>query len=307
MTNRRIDARVEPVPTPSPAHPPGESVPRAATKDPVGVIGSDVSDGSAISVQRLTHTFFDQSGGAVVAINDVSLDVPNGQFIALVGPSGCGKTTLLNIVAGLNAAESGRIQVRDEVVLRPNRDVGYISARDALLPWRSSLKNAAFGLELRGVKQPARDERARAMLRLVGLEGYEHLRRGQLSQGMRQRVAIARTLATDPSIILMDEPFSALDQQTKLLLENKFLDIWEQSQKTVLMVTHDIEEAVAMADRVVMLSSRPGHIVLDMPTDLPRPRDVAEIRFDSHFRETTQVIWNQLKEELKHLDVTQEG
>ena len=287
----------------------------AATAVDVSRAGAERSDGGwgvqqgaarAIGIDGITHVF-GQGPDEVLAIDDVSFDVADREYVALVGPSGCGKTTLLNMVAGLLPVQRGRAVVRGKEVNAPSRDVGYISARDALLPWRTTIENVAFGLEIRGVGKRERLERAREMLNLVGLRGFERSYRSHLSQGMRQRAAIARSLATDPDILLMDEPFSALDQQTKVLLEGKFLDIWQSASKSVLMVTHDVEEAVAMADRVVMLSARPGTIVTDMKVDLPRPRDVGEIRYDARFREITHEIWERLKEQLAKLDITQEG
>ncbi|QXW01324.1 ABC transporter ATP-binding protein [Rhodococcus globerulus] len=285
---------------------PGERVTREAT------IGSNFPGSQpktqelAFSVKSVRHWF----GGPreqPPALDDVSINVREGEFLALVGPSGCGKTTLLNMLAGLIRPDEGNIAVRGEQVVRPRASVGYISARDALLPWRPAWKNVAFGLETQRMTRAARKERAYEMLELVGLKGYEELKRGELSQGMRQRVAIARTLAVSPEIILLDEPFSALDQQTKLILEGVFIDIWEKSRKTIVMVTHDIEEAVAMADRVVMLTHRPGRIRVDMEIDLPRPRDVAEIRYDPRFREITHTIWGHLREELQSINVFEEG
>lgn len=259
----------------------------------------------AISVRNLTHHFERRGEDPTLAIDNVSLDIAEGEFIALVGPSGCGKTTLLNLVAGLVPSQSGEITVRGRPVTKPNRDVGYISARDSLLPWRSAESNVCYGLEVRGVPKKERRLRARAALDQVGLAGFEKAYRSQLSQGMRQRVAIARTLATEPELVLLDEPFSALDQQTKLLLENAFIDIWEKNHRTVLMVTHDIEEAVAMADRVVMLSHRPGHVIADIKVDLPRPRDAAEIRYDPAFREITHGVWELLRQEIAQLHISQ--
>lgn len=259
----------------------------------------------AISVTGLTHHFTRRGEEPTLAIDNVSLTIEEGEFIALVGPSGCGKTTLLNLVAGLVPKQSGTIEVRGVPVSKPSRQVGYISARDSLLPWRTAEANVAYGLEVRGVPKRERLERAREVLNRVGLSGFEKAYRSQLSQGMRQRVAIARTIATDPEVLLLDEPFSALDQQTKLLLENAFIDIWETNHRTVLMVTHDIEEAVAMADRVVMLSHRPGHVIADIKVDLPRPRDAAEIRYDPTFREITHGIWELLRQEIAQLHISQ--
>ncbi|OYD69901.1 ABC transporter ATP-binding protein [Rhodococcus sp. OK302] len=259
----------------------------------------------AISVQGVTHHFQRRGAEPTLAIDHVSLDIAERQFIAIVGPSGCGKTTLLNLVAGLTPLQEGVIEVRGTSVAKPRRDVGYISARDSLLPWRTAEANVAYGLEVRGVRKAERLEKARHFLEMVGLSGFESSYRSQLSQGMRQRVAIARTLATEPELLLLDEPFSALDQQTKLLLENAFIEIWQKSQRTVVMVTHDIEEAVAMADRVVMLSHRPGQVIADIEVDLPRPRDAAEIRYDSRFREITHGVWELLRKEIAQLDIAQ--
>ncbi|MGW4338543.1 ABC transporter ATP-binding protein [Rhodococcus koreensis] len=259
----------------------------------------------AISVHGVTHHFDRRGDQPTLAVDNVSLDIPERQFIALVGPSGCGKTTLLNLVAGLIPLQDGVIEVRGNLVDKPRRDVGYISARDSLLPWRTAEANVAYGLEVRGVPKPDRLQTARHYLEAVGLSGFEKSYRTQLSQGMRQRVAIARTLATEPELLLLDEPFSALDQQTKLILENAFIEIWEKSHRTVVMVTHDIEEAVAMADRVVMLSHRPGRVISDIEVDLPRPRDAAEIRYDSRFREITQSVWELLRSEIAQLDIAQ--
>lgn len=259
----------------------------------------------AIAVRGVTHHFGRAGEQVTLAINRVSLEVAEREFIALVGPSGCGKTTLLNLVAGLVPLQQGEIEVRGRPVDKPSRQVGYISARDSLLPWRTAEGNVSYGLEVRGVPRRERFERARQMLALVGLAGFEKSYRSQLSQGMRQRVAIARTLATEPELLLLDEPFSALDQQTKLLLENAFMQLWERSHRTVVMVTHDIEEAVAMADRVVMLSHRPGEIIADIRVDLPRPRDAAEIRYDTRFREITHGVWELLRGEIAQLDIAQ--
>jgi NitT/TauT family transport system ATP-binding protein len=265
------------------------------------------SNEPAISIENVSHSFSTAGTNQVLAIDDVSISVRDREFIALVGPSGCGKTTLMNIVAGLVPLQEGSIRVRGTEVGKPRRDIGYISARDSLLPWRTAKRNVEYGLEVRGMDKHERSAKSREMLELVGLADFGHAYRSQLSQGMRQRVAIARTLATDPSILFLDEPFSALDQQTKLILEAKFMEIWDRSHKTVIMVTHDIEEAVAMADRVIMLSSRPGRIVLDLQIDLPRPRDVAQIRFDPRFTEITHSIWDMLKVELDKLPISQKG
>lgn len=250
-----------------------------------------------IVVEHLTHRF-GSPAEPVLAVEDLSFKVPEGQFLAIVGPSGCGKTTILNIVVGLITPTEGRVLVNGEEVKQPSRSVGYMTARDGLLPWRSARENVAFGLEVRGVKTSIRREKADALLRLVHLEGFEQAYRSQLSQGMRQRVALARTLAINPLIFLLDEPFAALDAQTKMILQDEFIRIWERSGQTVMFVTHDIAEAVALSDRVIIISRRPGKIKCDIEVDLPRPRDLEEIRFSQHFTDLARFVWTQIRGEI---------
>ena len=249
----------------------------------------------AISVDGVSHAFPSSENGApVLAIDDVSFAVPRGQFLALVGASGCGKTTILNMVAGLIAPLVGEIRLDGEAVTKPSRSTGYMFARDGLLPWRSARRNVEVGLELRGQPSSARRARASDMLRMVGLEKFAGAYPWQLSQGMRQRAAIARTLAIDPKTLLMDEPFAALDAQTRIKVQAEFLRIWEADRKTVLFVTHDLSEAVALSDRVIVLTSRPGRIFLDIEIDLPRPRDPETIRFDSRYMKLNERVWRAL-------------
>jgi NitT/TauT family transport system ATP-binding protein len=225
-----------------------------------------------------------------LALREVDLSVPEGQFLALVGASGCGKTTLLNMLAGLVEPTQGEILLAGRRPATPNLDIGYMFARDALLPWRNARRNVELPLESRGWDRARRRERAREMLALVGLEGRETQYRLQLSQGMRQRVGLARTLAADPSILLMDEPFAALDARTKLTLQAEFLRIWERQEsgrtKTVIFVTHDLQEAVLLADRVIVMLPNPGRIAQDRLIDLPRPRadHLSEVMFDGTFK-----------------------
>jgi NitT/TauT family transport system ATP-binding protein len=251
----------------------------------------------AIVVEHLTHRFVTPAG-PVLAVEDVSFRVPEGRFLAMVGPSGCGKTTILNIVAGLIAPSEGRVLVNGESVNRPSRTIGYMTARDGLLPWRSARENVAFGLEIRGVAPAVRREKADALLRLVHLGGFEQAYRSQLSQGMRQRVALARTLAIDPLIFLLDEPFAALDAQTKMILQDEFVRIWERSGQTVMFVTHDITEAVALSDCIVVISRRPGRIKSEIEVDLPRPRNLEEVRFSQHFTDLVRLVWDQIRGEI---------
>ncbi|MCD2114654.1 ABC transporter ATP-binding protein [Rhodococcus rhodochrous] len=240
------------------------------------------------------------AASTVVALDNVNLEIPDGQFVALVGASGCGKTTLMNMIAGLVTPTTGTVKVSGETPRLPNLDIGYMFARDALLPWRSARRSVELPLEVRGWDRQRRRERADAMLDLVGLADKHTQYRNQLSQGMRQRVALARTLASDPSILLMDEPFAALDARTKLTLEGEFLRIWEDggdSRKTVVFVTHDLEEAVLLADRVVIMLPRPGRIAKDIIVDLPRPRadHLGEVRYTEKFREITQGLFDSLE------------
>lgn len=240
------------------------------------------------------------AASTVVALDNVNLEIPDGQFVALVGASGCGKTTLMNMIAGLVTPTSGTVKVSGEPPRLPNLDIGYMFARDALLPWRSARRSVELPLEVRGWDRRRRRERADAMLDLVGLADKHTQYRNQLSQGMRQRVALARTLASDPSILLMDEPFAALDARTKLTLEGEFLRIWEDggdSRKTVIFVTHDLDEAVLLADRVVIMLPRPGRIAKDIIVDLPRPRadHLGDVRYTEKFREITQDLFDSLE------------
>jgi NitT/TauT family transport system ATP-binding protein len=238
----------------------------------------------------------------VVALDNINLEIKEGQFVALVGASGCGKTTLLNMLAGLVKPTEGAIDLAGAPPKLPNMDIGYMFARDALLPWRTARKNIELPLEMRGWDRKARRDRAREMLELVGLKGRENQFRLQLSQGMRQRVALARTLAADPSILLMDEPFAALDARTKLTLQAEFLRIWEQyrggdKQKTVLFVTHDLHEATLLADRVVIMLPNPGRIAEDRYLDLPRPRaeQLGELQFTDEFKDVTHSLFERLE------------
>jgi NitT/TauT family transport system ATP-binding protein len=214
--------------------------------------------------------------GGTWVLKDIDLTIQRGQFVALVGTSGCGKTTLLNVVSGLVRGTAGSVMIDGTAITGPRPSTGYMSARDALLPWRSALANVEFGLELRGVPKAVRTEKARYWLEQVGLSHAADKYRSQLSQGMRQRLAFARTLAIDPDLILLDEPFAALDAQTKEELQPKFLQLWEGSGRTVILVTHDISEAISMADRVIVLGRGKG-IVLDVPVTLPRPRNIADL------------------------------
>lgn len=246
----------------------------------------------AINAQGVYLSF----DGVQQVLSDVSLQVNQGEFVSLVGPSGCGKTTLLNLAAGLVPhSGKGKLLVQGVAPVKGNHQVGYMLARDSLLPWKTALGNAMFGMEVRGVAKEQAQDRARQMLAQVGLSGFENAYPKELSHGMRQRVALARTFAMGSPLLLMDEPFGALDAQTKLQLEDLLLKLCQQYQQTVLFVTHDLSEAVAVSDRVVVMSSRPGKIVADVVIDLPRPRSIRELQKDPHFHELYAQLWSYLE------------
>lgn len=255
----------------------------------------------AVSVSNVTHNFLLDKGAekrGIEALHAVNLEVPAHQFVALVGPSGCGKTTLLNMVAGLLTPHTGTIEVLGQPPKSGRRDIAYMLARDALLPWRTALENVMFGLEVRGINdRRRRQQRAREMLRVVGLEGFHDAYRTELSQGMRQRVALARTFALPSDVLLMDEPFGALDPQRKIQLGQVLLGLWEKEPRTVLFVTHDLHEAIALADRVIVMNPRPGHIAEDVLIDLPRPRSIRDLQTEPKFHALYSRIWEVLNHE----------
>jgi len=256
----------------------------------------------ALDLDGVTCTFPARAGsaGAYTAVSGVDLGVGEGEFVAVVGPTGCGKSTLLNVAAGLLKPTGGTVTVFGEPLAGINRRSGYLFQTDALMPWRSALDNVTAGLEFRGVGgQEARD-RAADWLKRVGLTAHAHKYPHELSGGMKKRVALAQTLILDPKILLMDEPFSALDVQTRSLMGNELLALWSQDRKSVVFVTHDLEEAIALSDRVVVLSAGPASRPIGkFSIDLPRPRDVAEIRLTPHFVELHTLIWSALRDEVQ--------
>ena len=256
--------------------------------------------GAAVEFDRVTVTFASRAGaGPYTAVKDVLLAIGDGEFVSVVGPTGCGKTTLLNVVAGLLKPSSGQLRVFGEPHAGINRRAGYIFQADALMPWRNAIDNVTAGLEFRGMPRGAAAPQAREWLARVGLVGFESRYPHQLSGGMRKRVALAQMLILDPEILLMDEPFSALDVQTRQLMENELLELWSANRKSVLFITHDLEEAIALSDRVVVLSAGPAtHPIGEFHIDLPRPRDVAEIRLSPRFVELHEAIWHVLKDEV---------
>ena len=230
-------------------------------------------------------------------LEGISFDVSDGEFISLVGPSGCGKTTLLNLLAGIvPLIGSGSIKINEMNPEIGSRDVAYMLARDSLFPWRTALGNAEFGMEARGESKEFFRAKALNMLAEVGLKDFSNSYPKELSHGMRQRVALARTFSLDAQLLLMDEPFGALDAQTKLQLEDLLLRLCHQFKHTVVFVTHDLAEAVALSDRVIVMSSRPGKIIADIKIDLPRPRSIRELQKSEKFHELYSVLWTYLEE-----------
>ena len=253
----------------------------------------------ALSLANVSCTFVskDDPSQRYTAVRDVNLSVGAGEFVSVVGPTGCGKSTLLNVAAGLLAPSTGEVTVFGEALAGINRRAGYMFQAESLMPWRTARQNVTAGLEFRGVADAL--AQADEWLKRVGLGGFGDRYPHQLSGGMRKRVSLAQTLVLDPDIILMDEPFSALDIQTRQLMENEVLALWAEKKKAVLFITHDLDEAIAMSDRVVCLSAGPGsHPIGEFVIDLARPRDVAEVRVTPRFVELHEAIWSVLREEV---------
>ena len=244
--------------------------------------------------------------GDLEVLREISVTINDGEFVALVGPSGCGKTTFLRIVSGLESAEGGTISVDDAIVSGPGRDRGFVFQSDSLLPWRTVLDNTVVGLELAGRIGATDLERTRKMLSLVGLAGFESYFPRQLSGGMRQRVNLARALAIDPKVLLMDEPFSALDAQTREIMQSELQRIWEEGRKTVLFVTHQIDEAVFLADRVLVFARRPGRILEDVRIELPRPRTLSTKR-EPAFVALVDHIWRLIENDVRESVLVEHG
>jgi NitT/TauT family transport system ATP-binding protein len=253
---------------------------------------------SQIVLANVTLDYQAPDGGEVRALDRLSMLVRDGEFVSLVGPSGCGKSTILKLVSGLLAPTSGTVLLDGRPVNGVPPGVGFMFQHDALLPWATAIENVEVALELRGRPRPEREPRVRELLGLVRLAGFERAYPATLSGGMRKRVALARVLAYDPSVYLMDEPFGALDAQTKVQLGAELLRIWDGLDRTIVFVTHDIEEAIALSDRVLVMSRRPGRIKAEYRIDLERPRDFYAVRFSDAFRALHQSIWRDLAAEV---------
>ncbi|MPS29491.1 MAG: ABC transporter ATP-binding protein [Alcaligenaceae bacterium] len=254
-----------------------------------------------IAIKNVSQVFAVGKGERHVALSDISLDLRDGEFISILGPSGCGKSTLLYIVGGFVKQTSGVVEIDGRPVTGPGPDRGPVFQEFALYPWKTVLGNVAYGLRQQGVAKAPAEARARELLAMVGLSGYENFYAKQLSGGMKQRVAIARTLAYNPAVLLMDEPFGALDAHTRNRLQNDLLKIWERDRKSVLFVTHSVEEAVYLSDRVVVLTKSPGRIKEIVTIDLPRPRVRAELllnpRYQRYVIDIEAMIDNQPEQE----------
>jgi NitT/TauT family transport system ATP-binding protein len=253
-----------------------------------------------IELSGVTKRFVTPTGSVFTAIRDLDLVIEPGQFCAIVGPTGCGKSTTLSLVSGLDTPSAGAVQVGGNAVHGIAGDMSFMFQTDALLPWKTVLGNVAMGPQFRGVAKKQAQADARDWLRRVGLSGFEDHHPHQLSGGMRKRTSLAAALINRPSILLMDEPFGALDVQTKAIMSNELLGLWEQTRPSVLFITHDLEEAIALADRVVVMTVSPGTVKAVFDIDLPRPRGaVQEIRFDPRFLELHHQIWESLREEVQ--------
>jgi len=261
-------------------------------------VQTPASRGPAIQLEGVTKRFVSPAGTAFTALRDLNLIVQPGEFCAVVGPTGCGKSTTLALISGLEPPSLGTVRVFGEPVSGVKTNVGYVFQRDAIFPWKSVLDNVAIGPRFRGTSASEANETARKWIARVGLAGFERYYPHQLSGGMRKRVALAQTLINGPRILLMDEPFSALDVQTRALMENELLELWAATGASVVFVTHDLEEAIALADRVVVISAGPGTVKSTYRVDLPRPRNVAEIRFLPRFVQIYEEIWNDLRDEV---------
>ncbi|SFP65707.1 NitT/TauT family transport system ATP-binding protein [Variovorax sp. PDC80] len=260
--------------------------------------GGNVAATSAIDFDDVSLRFISQDGNATVALRNFSMSVARGEFVAIVGPTGCGKSTTLNMITGLLKPTVGNVRVMGQPVTGVDPRIGFVFQADAVFPWRSVEDNVAAGPLFRGKPKKEAMELAQQWIHRVGLAKFGKHYPHQLSGGMRKRVALAQTFINDPEILLMDEPFSALDMQTRTLMQDELLQLWSNNGGSVVFVTHDLEEAIALADRVFVLSARPATLKRVYEIDLPRPRVMAQVRYDAQFIELSKHIWDDLREEV---------
>ena len=253
----------------------------------------------AVALSQVSVSFRLAAGGAYAAVERASLSVGDGEFVAIVGPTGCGKSTLLNVAAGLLRPSSGTVRIFDSPLAGLNRKAGYLFQADALFPWKTAIDNVAIGLDIKGAPRGQALQRAQGWLTSVGLGAFANRYPHMLSGGQRKRVGLAQVLIRDPKILLMDEPFGPLDAQTRQIMGNLLLELWNADRKAVLFVTHDLEEAIALSDRVVIMSAGPAaRMIGDWKVKLPRPRDIAEVKIEPAFQELHREIWATLKAEV---------
>ncbi len=258
-------------------------------------LSQTIPTNTMVDINEVTMAF-----GDFVAVQNVNLCVKDGEFLAIVGPTGCGKSTILNAIAGLLKAAKGSVHIDNKKVKGVQNEIGYLFQQDALLPWKTAYENTELGLLFRKVPKNERHDKTMQWLAKVGLKGFEHRYPHQLSGGQRKRVQMAQVLITDPKVILMDEPFSALDIHTRHLMQNELLRLWQEKQRAVILITHDLEEAIALGDRVVILSAGPrSNIINSFDIDLDRPRNVSEVKLDSRFMELYRKIWLSLRDEVE--------
>lgn len=276
----------------------------AQTYEEAGLGGRESRPVKLQARQVTIYYWLTRSASPFLAVDHVDLDVREGEFVTIVGPSGCGKTTLLNAFDGLQQVTSGELTLNGRPIRKPGPDRAMVFQQASLLPWRTVLGNVSYGLDMRGkIRGKAAKERARELINLVGLRGFEDHYPTELSGGMQQRVNLARALAVDPDVLLLDEPFAALDAQTREFMQEELLRVWSATRKTALFITHDIKEAIYLGDRVVIFTARPGRIKERIDIDLPRPRDL-HVKREPRFLEYEDRIWASIEEEVKAADRT---
>jgi NitT/TauT family transport system ATP-binding protein len=261
----------------------------------------------AIELINVSRRFVTPDGKSMTAIRDFNMTVERGEFVAVVGPTGCGKSTTLNLITGLAKPSSGEVRVMGGPVTGIDPDIGFVFQTDALFPWRNVIDNVVAGPLFRGMAREEAYARARQWLARVHLSAHESKYPHQLSGGMRKRVSLAQTFINEPKILLMDEPFSALDVQTRVLMHEELLNLWSEAKASVVFVTHDLEEAIALADKVYVLTAGPATVKSVYPVDIPRPRVVSDIRYDAKFIDISRTIWDDLREEVQQGAVRQEA